>query len=143
MSKFDNIIEKYTEKGFAFDDIDYAIAAVKDGTRRELILESLTADYRGMKLNNANALLEDIYKINGGEFKKENRGGYLYSAVFFIKGASFSYYIYYVYRYGGVLYSPIVIFIGAIGGLLGGLLFLLLSIFGKYRQEDEPFQDLK
>ncbi len=142
MSKFDNIIEKYIATGLTFDDIDYAISAAKDGTRRELILESLTADYRGINLQNANALLEDIYKANGGEFKKENRGGYLYSAIFFIMGASSSYYIYYVFKNGGVLYSPIAIFIGAIGGLLGGLLFLLLSIFGKYRQEDEPFQDL-
>jgi hypothetical protein len=141
MKKFDKIIEKYTEKGIAFDNIDYAISAIKDGTRREMILESLTADYRGMKLQEANIMLEELYKINGGEFKKENRGGYLYSAVFFIAGACFSFYIYYVYTYGGTLYSPIAMFIGAIGGILGGIMFLLLSLFGEYRQEIEPFQD--
>lgn len=61
--------------------------------------------------------------------------------MFFIIGLSFSFYILHVFKYGGTLQRPIAMFVGAIGGIVGGVMFLLLSLFGKYRQEDEPFQD--
>ncbi len=42
MSKFDPIIEKYKSRGVSAENIEYAIVAVKDGTRREYIIRNLT-----------------------------------------------------------------------------------------------------
>jgi hypothetical protein len=39
MKKFDQIIEKYRNKGVGANNIEYAIDSVKDGTKRELILD--------------------------------------------------------------------------------------------------------
>ena len=82
MNKFENLVIKYTAIGVSKENIEYAISSVKDGTKREFILESLTADYRGMEYGLANSMLEELYKLNGGEFKKENRNGYLYGIFF-------------------------------------------------------------
>lgn len=38
-------------------------------------------------------------------------------------------------------HSPIAMFIWAIGGILCGIMFLLLALFAKYREDNEPFQD--
>ena len=75
MQTFELIKSKYLILGVTEDNLDYAIESVVDGTKREIIIETLTADYRGMPPNQANQLVEDLYTANGGEFKKENRGG--------------------------------------------------------------------
>jgi hypothetical protein len=139
MSKFKSIKDYYLNKGVSEDNIDYVISGVQDGAKREHILESLTADYRGMSHENADNLLNSIYGVSGGEFKKENRGGYLYGAFFLLIGIPCAIYIFFVLSYGGILVRPVLIFAGAGFGILGGIGLIVKSILGKYRDADEPF----
>ena len=137
MKKFDPIIEKYKNKGVSAENIEYAIDSVKDGTKRELILENLTADYRGMNAGDATRLLEELFVANGGEFKKENRGGYFTGAFLLLIGLACGYYIFYVFNHGGVLIRPILVSLLAIFGTLGGIASIIRAISGTYREDDE------
>ena len=141
MGKFDHIINKYRQQGVREDNIEYAIIAAKDGGKREHILESLTADYRGMGLGQATVMLEEIFEANGGEFKKENRGGYWYGAFSLILGLGCSFYLYHYYKYGGTLIKPVYIWAMAILGVGSGLILILASLFGAFRDKDSPFND--
>ncbi len=141
MKQKDLIIEKYTAKGVSLENIEYAISAVKDGNKREHTLESLTADYRGMDYSLANSMLEEMYLLNGGEFKKENRNGYLFGSFSLIIGSTLALYIFYVIYYGGILISPIVTTICAFTFILSGLLLIIKAVQGKYRDDMEPFKD--
>lgn len=139
MKKFNAVIEKYTRNGVRLDNIEYAISAIKDGVRREYILDTLTADYRGMDIQQATLLLEDLYTATGGEFKKESQSGYLYGIFFLLIGLGSAFYIFYVMMYGGILVRPIVMGILAVGGTIGGIGYLVGAIRGTYRDEDSPF----
>lgn len=141
MKNINTIKAEYLAKGVKEDNFNYAIDAVKEGSKREHILENLTADYRGMDYLQATQLLEELFAANGGEFKKENRGGYLYGSFFLLFGLAAAGYIFYVYTYGGVLIRPVVVWIIAVGGILGGIGYLVSSMAGKYRDTDEPFKD--
>jgi hypothetical protein len=141
MKKFDPIIEKYRNKGVSADNIEYAIDSVKYGSKREHILEGLTADYRGMNAEEATNLLEELFGANGGEFKKENRTGYLYGAFLLMLALPSAFYIFYVFTYGGVLVRPILVFLTAILGTLGGIILIVKALLGKYRDTDDPFKD--
>ena len=141
MGKFDAIMEKYIAKGFSADNIDFAISAVKDGTKREHILESLTADYRGMSNEQSTALLEDLFIVNGGEFKKENSGGYLYATMFLLVGFVCAFFIISSLYYGEALTKAGLFGAGAIGGISGGFYYLAKSVKGKFRDADEPFKE--
>jgi hypothetical protein len=92
-------------------------------------------------LTDANGLLNELFEANGGEFKKENRYGYLFGTFLLMIGLPLAYYIYYVFTYGGTLVRPITVFIGAIGCNTLGIILLILAICGKYRDSDEPFND--
>ena len=59
MSKFDEVRQRFIGRGVSSENIDYAIDSVKNGTKREYILENLTADYRGMTLDEAVAYALD------------------------------------------------------------------------------------
>ena len=122
MKKFDTIIDKYLKIGVSKDDIEYAISEVKNGTKRAYIIENLTADYRGMHFEQATALLEDLFAANGGEFKKENRGGYLYGIVFLMFGLSCTSYILYTFICKVILIRPILVF-------FLGLSHVILQVF--------------
>ncbi|MDJ1500830.1 hypothetical protein [Xanthocytophaga agilis] len=137
MGKFDTVIEKHTNLGVHANNIEYAISAIKDGVRREYILETLTADYRGMTSQQATELLEDLYAKAGGEFKQESRAGYLYGIFLLLIGFGASFYIFYVMRYGGKL--SLVVIGCAIGGIIGGIGYILSAILGTHREEDSPF----
>jgi hypothetical protein len=129
MSKYADVIKRYTEKGVSPDNIEYAISSVKEGAKREHILGSLTASYRGMQPMEANMLLEELFLMNGGEFKKENRTGYLYGTLFLLLGGLCAAYIAYTF------------ISGAATGLLAGLSLVIKSLRGKYRDSDDPFVD--
>lgn len=141
MKKYNPLIEKYTSKGVRIDNIEYAIDSVKEGAKREHILESLTADYRGMHVNDATNLLEELFTVNGGEFKKENKGGYLYGTFLLMLGLIFIFYIVYVFTYGGVILRPIIVFGCAILLPATGIILLIKAMRGKYRDSEEPFKD--
>ena len=141
MGKFDQIIGKYTGIGISSNNIEYAVSAVKDGTKREDILANLMADYRGVQFDQANALLEDLFTANGGEFKKENRGGYLFGIAFLVVGLSCAFYILYVLYFGGVLIRPVIVGIVGVAGIVGGIKYLVKAPKGEYRDHDEPFKD--
>lgn len=139
MGKFDTLIEKYTRSGVSTDNIEYAILAVKNGSKREHILENLTADYRGMTAEQATAMLEDLFAVNGGEFKKENQGGYLFGAFFLMVGVVCSFLIFKGFNFRGTLVRPTWIYAGAIVGVGGGLLLFIRALRGKYRDHHDPF----
>lgn len=141
MKKFANIIDKYQSRGVSIDNIEYAVESVKRGAKREHILDNLSADYRGMNLTDANGLLNELFEVNGGEFKKENRYGYLFGSFMLMLGLPCAFYIYYVFTYGGILVRPIVVFGLAIVGTFSGLYLIIKALLGKYRDADEPFKD--
>ncbi|WP_276485415.1 hypothetical protein [Paraflavitalea pollutisoli] len=141
MNNFAAIKAKYLAQGVKEDNIDYAIGAVKEGGKREHILDNLMADYRGMDPIEASQLMEELFAANGGEFKKENRGGYLYGVVLLLLGLAATFYIYYVYTYGGTLRKALLVWAVAIGGVLGGIVYIVMSMRGKYRDEHDPFNE--
>lgn len=102
MRNIDTIKARYLSQGVREDNFLYAVDATKAGSKREHILENLTADYRGMDYIEATQMLEELFAANGGEFKKENRSGYLYGTFFLLLGLAASFYLYYVYTYGGI-----------------------------------------
>jgi len=141
MENFETIKARYIGQGVREDNILYAIDAVKDGGKRDHIIENLTADYRGMSTDQASRMLQELFVANGGEFKKENRGGYLYGIAFLFVGLACSFYLYYVYTHGGVLIKPVLVWVTAILCTLAGLLYILMAMRGKYRDTDDPFRD--
>lgn len=141
MKNIDTIKARYLSQGVREDNFLYAVDATKAGSKREHILENLTADYRGMDYIEATQMLEELFAANGGEFKKENRSGYLYGTFFLLLGLAASFYLYYVYTYGGILVRPVLVWAMAIVFTLAGLGYILLSFIGGYRDSDEPFKD--
>lgn len=141
MRNIDTIKARYLSQGVREDNFLYAVDATKAGSKREHILENLTADYRGMDYIEATQMLEELFAANGGEFKKENRSGYLYGTFFLLLGLAASFYLYYVYTYGGILVRPVLVWAMAIVFTLAGLGYILLSFIGGYRDSDEPFKD--
>jgi hypothetical protein len=141
MKKFTSIVEKYQSRGISVDNIEYAIDSVKRGAKREHVIENLTADYRGMSLTDANGLLNELFAANGGEFKKENRNGYLFGSFLLMLGLLLAFYIYGKFTYGGILVRPVAVFASAIGFSGLGIVLLVKAILGKYRDSDEPFRD--
>jgi hypothetical protein len=136
MGKIDQVKAVYLARGFSEDNIDYAISAVKSGSKREHIMENLCSDYRRMQPVEATALMESLFEANGGEFKKENRGGYLYASLMLLLGLGCAYYLYEVYTNGGILIRPVLIWTGAVMGTGAGIILLLKTIFGKFRESD-------
>ena len=76
--------EKYLKLGVLERHFDYAVSAVKSGTKREIILKNLTSDVRKMEKSISSDLLDDLFQSNGVEFKYENRTGYLYSSAYLL-----------------------------------------------------------
>ena len=141
MGKFNSIITKYSNTGVRIDNIEFAIDAVKNGTKREHILENLTASYRGMQDPQATALLEELFDANGGEFKIENRGGYLFGSLFLLLGLICSFFIFYALYTGESLRRPVIFIIGAIVGAGGAAIYFTKALRGKFRDTDEPFRE--
>ncbi|MBS1760580.1 MAG: hypothetical protein JST23_10700 [Bacteroidetes bacterium] len=142
MKNFEPIKAKYLALGISIDNIDFAIDSVREGTKREITLETLTADYRGMTESQATQLLEDLYTANGGEFKTENRGGYLYGTLLCLVG------IICVAILIGMLISGegktkfiILTLCGALFGLIQGPVLIIKSMRGKFRDADSPFNN--
>ncbi len=141
MKNINTIKAAHLAKGVKEENLTYAIDAVKEGSKREHILENLTADYRGMDYLQATQLLEELFAANGGEFKKENRGGYLFGIVFLLVGLAAAFYIYTVNDFGGKLKMVIIMWSLAIGGLGGGVIYIMMALRGKYRDSHDPFND--
>ena len=83
-TKFDEIKEKYVSLGVAEKNFEYALNAVKSGTKKDFIIKNLTSDIRKTDFGIANNMLDEMFAANGGEFKYENRGGYIYSVFYLI-----------------------------------------------------------
>ena len=62
MNKFDAVRQRFLSKGVTEENIEYAIDSVKYGTKREHILENLTADYRGMTRDEAVPRRGPVYR---------------------------------------------------------------------------------
>ncbi|GEM_PF-1514393 len=83
-TKFEEIKEKYLSIGVPEKHFEYAFKAVKSGTKKGFIMKNLTLDIRKVDVSTASNMLDDMFAANGGEFKYENRGGYLYSIFYLI-----------------------------------------------------------
>jgi hypothetical protein len=140
MRKFSAIKSKYLSLGVSEGNIDYAIESVVEGSKRGHIIETLTASYRGMLPNQATELLEALFAANGGEFKKENRGGYLFGVLLTLVGITGAVFAIAMLMTGeGRL--KFILFAIALGsfGLFKGPALLLKAWRGKYRDGDDPF----
>ncbi|WP_312394467.1 hypothetical protein [Chryseobacterium sp.] len=84
MKNLNEIKEKYLSQGLPEKHFDYAFNAVKSGTKKDIIIKNLTSDVRKVDHILANNMLDDMFSANGGEFKYENRGGYLYATFYLI-----------------------------------------------------------
>ncbi|MCS3530619.1 hypothetical protein [Chryseobacterium sp. JUb7] len=84
MKNLIEIKEKYLSLGLPEKHFDYAFNAVKSGTKKDIIIKNLTSDVRKVDYTLASNMLDDMFSANGGEFKYENRGGYLYSILYLI-----------------------------------------------------------
>jgi hypothetical protein len=137
--EFSNIKSKYLALGITENNIDYAIGAVIDGTKREHIIETLTADYRGMSESLSTQILDELFEANGGEFKNENRGGYLYGALLcFVGLIGLGFLIAMLVSGEMKLKFLILSAIAALFGLIKGPALLIKSFRGSYRDTDEP-----
>lgn len=142
MKKFASIKAKYLAQGITEDNIDYAIGAVIDGTQRAFIIESLTADYRGMTETAATELLEELFEANGGEFKKENRGGYLFGTLLCLVGLTSVCFLIAMIVTGEWKSKFVTIAVGGtLFGFATGPSLILKSIKGKFRESDDPFRE--
>ncbi len=140
MSKFSTIKQKYLLRGFKEDNIDFAISAVKDGNKREHIIEGLTADYRGMTTEQSNPLLDELFIAFGGEFKKENQGGYLYGTLLLLVGvAGAAGFIAMLISGEGKMKFILLSIAAAVFGLFSGAVLMVKAFKGKYRESDAPF----
>ncbi len=141
MKKFDFIKSKYLSLGVSEDNIDFAIESVIDGAKREHILEAMTADYRGMSERQSNQILEELFEANGGEFKKENSGGYLYGILFTLVGVTGSAFLISMLVSGEWTIKSITLAIaGASFGLAKGPMLIIKAFRGTYRDNDDPFK---
>lgn len=140
IKKFEEIKIQFMAMGTREDNIDFAIEALKDGVRREHILESLTADYRGMTTADSTRLLDKLYAANGGEFRKESQDGYLTGILLCIIGAAGLFFLVSMLITGEIKIKLMALaFIATMFGLVKGPIMLIKSYQGKYRLEDDPF----
>ncbi len=143
MLKFHSIKDKYLELGVSESNIDTAIDAVLDGTKRAFIIETLTADYRGLSETTSSQLLNDLFEANGGEFKHENRGGYLTGVLLLIVGLlGAGFFTAMLISGEATLKFMILSFSAALLALPGAIIVLIKSVKGKYRDSDDPFEKL-
>jgi hypothetical protein len=139
MNKADKIKEKYLSLRVMEDNIDYAIDAVKEGTKREFILETLMADYRGMSESQSTQLLNELFEAYGGEFKKENSGGYLFGTLFLLVGLTGAGFAIAFLISGEIKIKFLLLALaGALFGLSQGSILIYKSFRGKYRDNDSP-----
>lgn len=101
----------------------------------------MTAGYRGMSKSQSTQILEELFEANGGEFKKENRNGYLYGILFSLVGVAGVAFLISMLVSGEWKFKFIVIAIaGAIFGLAKGPMLIIKSYRGTYRDNDDPFR---
>lgn len=142
MNKFDQTRSKLISSGVREDNIDFAIDSIKDGTRRKIILESLTATYRGINTEEANQMLNEIYEVQGGEFKIENKGGYIYGGILLGAGLiclAMSI-IFFMQDDSPSKLRLITMIVGSVG-LTQGPIVLYKTYKGQFRHEDVLFEN--
>jgi hypothetical protein len=136
--KFDEIKANYLAQGQKEDLIDYAISEVQMHTKRNELMGCLTDDHMNMSPLTANALLNDLYEANGGEFTRENRFGFLW-AIGLIIFAGVLFLFYYTLENNqdlntisnDKLKGISISFTGLF--LILGIITLVLSFLGKFR----------
>jgi len=103
------------------------------------ILETLTAGYRGMTESQSTQILDDLFEANGGEFKTENRGGYLYGILLCFIGVLGLGFLIAMLVSGELRMKFVVLAAGAaLFGLVKGPALIIKAFRGKYRDGDDP-----
>lgn len=116
--KLEEVKGKYVSLGVPEKNVEYALNAVKAGTKKDFIMKNLTSDIRKVDASTANNMLDEMFAANGGEFKHENRGGYLYSTFYLIAIVALGIVTFYFskenrsmqFKFGGALLVFIVLF---------------------------------
>lgn len=142
MRKFEQLKSKLVLSGIREDNIDFAVESISEAVRREVVIESLTASYRGMSYEDANRMLNEIYKVQSGEFKIENKGGYIYGGILLFAGLVCLTISIIFFRMDD---SPsklryITMIVGSFG-LTQGSIMLYKAYKGQFRDEDVPFDN--
>ncbi len=135
MSKFNVIKAKYIALGVSDENIEYAINAVKEGRNREHLTEGLMEDYRGVHFTIATDMVDDLYKISGNEFRKQNISGFVLGLLGLAIGLGCCYYLYTVFKEGGVIVRPALVILAAVVGTIGGAISLIMAIAGKHKED--------
>ncbi|MDO5615766.1 MAG: hypothetical protein Q4G16_06225 [Cruoricaptor ignavus] len=134
--KFKSLKIELIQKGLSEKNFEYVYQAVKSGTKRNLIYKNLTSDIRKVEPNFANEILNKFFALNGGEFKYENRTGYLYSVAYIIIAiASLLFTIAMLNGAEGRTRNLILAIIGFLFFSYKAITTILKSMRGKYRED--------
>lgn len=134
------IKQEFQLEGINEEHIDYAVSAIKEGTRRELIMENLI-DQRGLDAFKSSELLDNLYQLNGGEFKVENRGGYVMGIFSLMGGLGLIAWSVFLFVNKIKLVGAIILGFSGAAMVLNGVIILVTALRGKYRDEMDPFKD--
>lgn len=135
--RFQQVKDKYVSQGLDGSHVDYAIEAVQEGVKREFIFENLTSEYRKVSLGDANFLLDDLYEAFGGEFKLQNRQGYIWGAVLLFIGFGLYFSLPYLKKDPGFGTRGFgrYIYFAMWGGFIAGGLKIIAAFFNKHRED--------
>lgn len=143
MQTIKQIKEQFLFSGVKEDNIDFAITSVREGNKREHIIESLTAAYRGMSEEKANRLLDELYEAVGGEFKKENNTGYLYGILLILIGITGAGFFIAMLVTGEWKLKYLAFSASAACiGLVRGAMIMFKAIKGNYRETGDAFEGI-
>ncbi len=92
-----------------------------------------------MTVAEATSLLEELFVANGGEFKKENRGGYFYGVIILLAGLSLAGYFYQILTEQGIFALRFLVVAAVL--IICGIGTLLVTLLGRYRDPDRDFRE--
>ncbi|MES2777972.1 MAG: hypothetical protein V4722_27580 [Bacteroidota bacterium] len=140
MLTLESIKQEFQPEGINGDHIEYAVSAIKEGTRRELIMENLI-EQRHLDITTSCELLDRLYQWNGGEFKVENKNGYVMGIFSLMAGVGLWACSVFLFFNEGALSKVIAtVVMGAIL-IFYGIVILATAFRGKYRDEMDLFKE--
>ncbi|MDB5251242.1 MAG: hypothetical protein JWP27_411 [Flaviaesturariibacter sp.] len=107
MKKYRAVKDSWIARGVAEEPIDFAIDSIRQGVRREHIIDGLTADYRRMSFLDATSLLNELYAAHGGEFRNAGRSGAALGTAMFVIGSGLTFFFLKYFSEGGFAAVPI------------------------------------
>jgi len=140
MSKYQEAKDGFGQIGVNEGHIDYAMSAIKEGTRRELIVENLVGQ-RGLAVSTSDDLLNQLYQLQGGEFKIENRGGYIMGIFSILAALGLAGFAIFLFYNKNKMALAVALSFGSVALIVNGIRILIAAFRGKYRDDMDPFKD--